>query len=376
MVKTEGNMKRTYPSWIDGQVNSKQTEYTEPTKLLADDGTLLAPGWARHNVFEYEREKAKPANRKKEWDMFQISNGEMMVQMTFANISIGGFAQASITDLRHKRNDGKLTTGKIAEVTGLFIGGKKYMLPAKGDVPNVLDQTVGKTHMKVVTEKNRRIMYFKGMCKGKEVECNFTMDIMDGLENITTVLPFADKPTRYFMTTKQNSMPCEGTFRWGEQVWTFEKKNTFAFMDWGRVNTPYQMVWYWGNGNQYVTGADGKEHLFGFEITWGIGEESNATETAIFWDGKVHKFGPVDVEVFPKPDKFKDKWHFVSQDGRFDFVMTPFYDHHSDLNVLNLLRMHCHQVHGMWNGTAILDDGTKVEIKNMYAFCEYCENKW
>ena len=81
--------------------------------------------------------------------------------------------------------------------------------------------------------------------------------------------------------------------------------------------------------------------------------ESNATETAIFWDGKCHKFGPVDVETFPKPDKFTDKWHFVSQDGRFDFTMTPFYDHHGDLNVLNLLRMHCHQVHGIWNGTAI-----------------------
>ena len=69
-------------------------------------------------------------------------------------------------------------------------------------------------------------------------------------------------------------------------------------------------------------------------------EPPNATETAIFWDGKAHKFGPVDVEVFPKPDKFTEPWHFVSQDGRFDFTMTPFYDHHGDLNVLNLLRMH------------------------------------
>ncbi len=58
------------------------------------------------------------------------------------------------------------------------------------------------------------------------------------------------------------------------------------------------------------------------------------------------------------------------------FVMTPFYDHHADTNALNLLRMHSHQVHGMWNGTAVLDDGTKLEIKDMYAFCEYVENKW
>lgn len=369
-------MKRTYPSWIDGEVNSKQTEYTEPTKLLAKDGTLLAPGWARHNVFEYERENARPANRKKEWDFYQISNGEMMVQINFANISIGGFAQASITDLKHRQKNSKLHTGTILECTGLFLGGKKYMLPPKGDEPNVLEHTVGNTYVKFDTKTNSRTLYFKGKFKGKEVECNFSMDIMDGLENITTVLPFSGMPTRYFMTTKQNSMPCEGTFRWGDKVWTFDKKDTFAFLDWGRVNTPYKMVWYWGNGSKVVKGADGKDHIFGFEITWGIGDESHATETAIFWDGKAHKFGPVDVEVFPKPDKFSNDWHFISQDGRFDFTMKPFYDHHGDLNVLNLLRMHCHQVHGIWSGTAILDDGTKVEVKDMYAFCEYCENKW
>lgn len=250
------------------------------------------------------------------------------------------------------------------------------MLPPKGDEPNVLEHTIGKTYVKFDTKTNSRTLYFKSKFKGKEVEASFAMDIMDGLENITTVLPFAGMPTRYFMTTKQNCMPCEGTFRWGDKVWSFDKKDTFAFLDWGRVNTPYKMVWYWGNGSKVVKGADGKDHIFGFEITWGIGDESNATETAIFWDGKAHKFGPVDVEVFPKPDKFSDDWHFISQDGRFDFTMKPFYDHHGDLNALNILRMHCHQVHGIWSGTAILDDGTKVEVRDMYAFCEYCENKW
>ena len=34
---------RTYPSWLKGEVKSAQKEYTEPTKLLADDGTLLSP---------------------------------------------------------------------------------------------------------------------------------------------------------------------------------------------------------------------------------------------------------------------------------------------------------------------------------------------
>ena len=68
-------------------------------------------------------------------------------------------------------------------------------------------------------------------------------------------------------------------------------------------------------------------------------------------------------------------WRFASEDGRFDMTMQPFYDHHSDLNV-GVMRMHSHQVHGLWSGTVTLEDGTKLEFKDKYAFCEYVENRW
>ena len=86
---------RTYPSWLKGEVKSAQKEYTEPTKLLADDGTLLSPGWARHMVFDYDRTKSTPTMRRKEWDFYQISDGRYMIQISFANISIGGYASAA-----------------------------------------------------------------------------------------------------------------------------------------------------------------------------------------------------------------------------------------------------------------------------------------
>ena len=30
----------------------------------------------------------------------------------------------------------------------------------------------------------------------------------------------------------------------------------------------------------------------------------------------------------------------------------------------------------LWSGTVTLDDGTVLEIKELYAFCEYVENRW
>lgn len=357
-------MEKTYKGWQEWTEKSKQREYTEPTQLLGRGGKLLAAGWARHNVFNYERYSVNKVMRRKEWDFYQLGNKDFLVQISVANISLGGYVSAVLIDL----NSGKTIATKMSPFLG---GANKYILPPKGDVPNNVKYKIGSAEFEFDTKEDSRTLYFKM----GNVECNFQMDIMPGLENITTVLPFKDFPDRYFMTTKQNCMPCEGTFKVGDEVYSFSKEDTFAVLDWGRVNTPYSLVWYWGNGSAYITDADGNRHIFGFEITWGIGDESNATETCIFYDGKAHKFGAVDVETFPKPDKYMEPWHFISEDGRFDMVMEPFFDNHSDLNI-GVMRMHSHQVHGMWSGTATLDDGTVLEIKDMYAFCEYVENRW
>ena len=362
-------MERTYVPFWDWKEKSKQTEYTESTPLLNADGTLNAKGWARHNVFEYDRNLVKTGiMSRKEWDFYQVSNGKYMVQLSFANISIGGYVAAKLFDLVNGK--------QIIDCSQFFLGGSKHVPPAKGDVPNRYRDKIGKADFDFDTKETERTLWFRCPTKDRGVvECKFQMDIMPGLENITTVLPFDEDPTRYFMTTKQNCMPCEGTMRIGNETYTFTKDDTFGFLDWGRVNTIHEMVWYWGNGSTYLTDANGEKHIFGFEITWAIGNESNATETAIFYDGKVHKFGAVDVETFPKDDKYMEPWKIISEDGRFNLTMTPFYDLHSDMD-LKIGRMHSHQVHGLWNGDVTLDDGTKLEIKDMYAFCEYVENKW
>ena len=357
-------MERTYKSWRDWDKPSLQKEYTEETPLLGPDGTLLAAGWARKNLFRYDRDAVKHTLRRKEWDFYQISDGRLMLQVSFANISLGGYASLVLVDLRQ----GKTLLSDMAP----FVGGKdRYVLPARGDVPNRVSFRVGKALFEVDTGAElKTIRYENG-----DVRCEIRAEIPAGLENITTVLPFQGYPDRYFMTTKQNCMPCEGTVRAGEQSWRFSKEDAFCILDWGRVCTPYSLVWYWGNGSGWIRDAEGEKHLFGFEITWGIGDESQATETCLFFDGKAHKFGAVDVETFPKPDRWMEPWRFVSEDGRFNLTMTPSYDHHSDLNVL-VMRMHSHQVHGLWSGTVTLDDGRVLEIRDLPAFCEYVENRW
>ncbi len=357
-------MEKTYRGWQEWQQPSRQTEYTETTPLLAEDGSLQAKGWARRNVFQYDRDRVRHPLRRKEWDFYQISNGQFMLQLSFANISLGGYASAVLVDLQK----GETLVSSMAP----FIGGKdRYVLPARGDVPNFVNFRIGKAVFEANTGEECRSLRFQN----GDVSSEISMDLLPGLENITTVLPFADEPDRYFMTTKQNCMPCEGFIRSGDREWRFSKADSFCILDWGRVCTPYSLVWYWGNGSGRVRDSRGAEHLFGFEITWGIGDESQATETCLFWDGKAQKIGAVDVETFPKPDRYLQPWKFISEDGRFNLTMQPFYDHHSDLNIL-AMRMNSHQVHGLWSGTVTLDSGEVIEVRDFYAFCEYVENRW
>lgn len=364
MVKEE---KRTYVPFKEWKEKSKQTEYTESTPLLAPDGTLLAKGWARHNVFEYNRDYVKTGiMSRKEWDFYTLSDGKMQMLISFANINIGGYVGAKLVNLE---------TGEvICDAMQYFLGANKHVPPAKGDVPNRYKDKVGKAEFDFNTMENSRTLWFKMPYKGKTVECNVEMDIMPGLENITTVFPFDEDKTKYFMTTKQFCMPCDAVYKIGDYEYRFSKEDSFCALDWGRVNTVHKMVWYWGNGASYVTDEKGEKHLLGFEITWAIGNESNATETCLIYDGKVHKFGAVDVETFPK-GRFMEPWKFVSEDGRFNMTMQPTLDNHSDID-LKIGRMNCHQVYGVWNGDVTLDDGKKLEIKDLIAFCEYVENRW
>ena len=360
-------LPRTYVPYKDWKKPSKQIEYTEETPLLSPDGKLLAKGWARHNVFTYNRDYVKTGiMSRKEWDFYTITDGKMQILVSFANINVGGYVSAKLTDL---------STGEvIVDAMQYFLGANKHVPPAKGDVPNRYKDKIGKATFDFDTRETERILHFEKMHKGKLVKVDIQMDILPGSESITTVLPFDEDDTKYFMTTKQMCMPCEGIFRYGDYSYEISKDTAFCSMDWGRVNTVHKMVWYWGSGSLYHYDENGGKHHLGFEITWAIGNESYATETAIFYDGKAHKFGAVDVEKFPK-DRFMEEWKFVSEDGRFNMTMKPTLDNHSDVD-FKVGRMNCHQVYGIWNGDVTLDDGTKIEIKDLFAFCEYVENRW
>ena len=68
-------------------------------------------------------------------------------------------------------------------------------------------------------------------------------------------------------------------------------------------------------------------------------------------------------------------WTFSSDDGRFIMAFSPVIDRASCTD-FKVLKSDQHQVFGYFNGTVILDDGTKLNVKNLFGFAEKVENKW
>ena len=147
--------KKTYVGFKEFNGERRQIEVTKPTKLLDENGNLLVKGaWARHNLFEYDRAIAKPQWRGKEWDFYQFSDGRYMVQISMANISIGGYASANLVDISDPEHK-----NKVISSMGIWLGGKnKHPMPDNCDQghPNTVEYNKGKFHFRAVTTDRAR----------------------------------------------------------------------------------------------------------------------------------------------------------------------------------------------------------------------------
>ena len=182
--------------------------------------------------------------------------------------------------------------------------------------------------------------------------------------------PFKENKKAFYFNQKINCMKANGVVEFDQCKIEFKDAN--GVLDWGRGVWTYDNTWYWGS-------ASGKHHgkSFGFNIGYGFGDTKAASENMIFYDGKAHKFDRLTFDI-PKDAKkhyFMKEWKIVSNVDRFNMTFTPILDRADKTSIVFIVSDQ-HQVFGYYNGYAVLDDGTKLEIKNLLGFAEMVHNKW
>ena len=133
----------------------------------------------------------------------------------------------------------------------------------------------------------------------------------------------------------------------------------------------YHNTWYWGSASYKLDNGD----TFGWNIGYGFGDCSAASENMLFHNGKAHKLSQVKFNIPGDEKDFLAPWTFASDDGRFEMDFVPVMDRASCTDV-KLIKSDQHQVFGLFTGKAVLDDGSVIEIRDFPGFAEKVENKW
>ena len=88
---------------------------------------------------------------------------------------------------------------------------------------------------------------------------------------------------------------------------------------------------------------------------------------------EVHKLDDVTFHI--PSSGYMDPWQFTSSDGRFEMDFVPALDRAANLDY-KVIVSDQHQVFGKMSGTAILDDGTAIRIKDVLCFAEKVHNRY
>ena len=338
-----------------------QNQITELNDLLDGKGRISQPGYAKKMLYRFNRDSVQ-ANifGLKEWDFYQISGGDWVLQMTIGHVSYVASFSVTLFNIRTgvHRAFSRMRALPLRNIPMPLNPEEPYSLEAKGKDYHIAYD--------VSRDKRKLCMKAKDSKKGL-VDIHIELANDPENEKLVIATPFA-KPNQFYLNYKENYYAVTGTAVFGDLKVDFNSSYT-ALIDWGRGVWPFQHQWFWGNGTGF---ADGKR--FGFNIGWGFGDTSNATENMFFYEGKAYKLG--ELKVTRDENDYMKPWRFASDDGLFDFTMTPVYDNYSQNNVAFIVKTSCHQVWGLFNGEAILPGGERIKVSDLVAFCEHAQNRW
>ncbi|WP_430333942.1 DUF2804 domain-containing protein [Rhodococcus sp. ACT016] len=331
-------------------------------RLLDARGRLTEAGWATAEIRHYDRAAiAAPSWRVKEWDYYCVLTPDHGLALTVADNGYMGLLGVSWLDLgaRHE----------VTENVMLPFPMGRMGLPASADAGDVV---VGHQKMRIAFRHvaGGRVLTvdYPGFDGGRGLrgELHLAQPPMDRMVIAT---PFPNAPKAFYYNQKINCLPSSGEITVGADTFAFDPTSAFGVFDWGRGVWTYDNTWYWGSASGVVDGLP-----FGFNIGYGFGDTSAASENMVFVDGTAHK---LDRVTFHLPEGTYDgaPWTFSSNDGRFEMAFEPILDRAAAVD-FKVLRSIQHQVFGRFTGHVVLDDGSRVTVTDLLGFAEEVRNRW
>ena len=344
-----------------------QHEITERIPLLDGSGNLTQPGYAKKLLPVYRRADIKAGKlRIKEWDYYLINNGRFALALTVDDNGYMGLDSISLLDFENGweiTNSpmsfmplGKLRMPETSAAGDVSHGGKKHLISFKHAGPG------------------RRVLNARMDNFGPGGAITAHIELFDEPEDSMVICTPFDKPGHFYYNQKIVGFRASGYVNYNGKTYTFEPSDSFAVLDWGRGVWTYENTWYWSSAAYVLPSGT----PFGWNLGYGFGDTSAASENMLFHAGTAHKLGGIKFEIPGEAEgkeRYTEPWKFTSDDGRFEANFVPVLDRASCTDV-KLIKSDQHQVFGKFTGKAVLDNGTVVEFADFPGFAEKVSNKW
>lgn len=337
-----------------------QKEIKKPVDILDNSGKLINSGWARDDIFNYDRSKINNNRmRIKEWDFWEVFNDKYRVILNIFDIGYAGVAQFSFLDFQ----TGNTTNAMLLKLfTRGSVGNPKSW---RYKTPLIFKK--GKNRMEFRRQGDHVVLNVS--FPGKNIFGELYLYKDPDMDSMVNVIPF-ENSRNFVYAVKIMRMPAVGSIQLDYDKYEFSKdNNSWGILDWTRAVFPYRNHWKWCTASGKVGGVN-----FGFNIDYGFGTESN--KSMIIYDRKGHHLDKAayqhDWQDLNRPLEIK------GDDGRVNLVLTP---KHAEKTCTSLgfLEMKGVKTYGYFSGEMVLDDGSKVPVKEsdkLFGWAEEFYQKW
>ncbi|MBI9091342.1 MAG: DUF2804 domain-containing protein [Desulfobacterium sp.] len=292
--------------------------------------------------------------RLKEWEAFQIGNGDYFILGAIYNAKLMGVVQLVVIDIKKNK---KYIFEKLLPPWKPIVG---------TSLLNQVSYSAGRKfsfHLHNHLEQDRIRVTIRTQGQKGQPDLNCWFEASHKKEDTTPIVicqPFG--PNRALYSHKA-LMPLTGELEIGGEKIPFTKERGFMILDDHKGYYPFEMKYDWIT----TAGHDQDGRLTGFNLTDNQVQDHETYNENCLWIGNTtHLLPPI---KFSRPDGAMGKWYIKDSYGRVDIEFTPEIEGKVDINAL-LFKTKYRAPYGRFSGFITDDDGNRVSFDQFYGMGE------
>lgn len=204
--------------------------------------------------------------------------------------------------------------------------------------------------------------------KQEPILSNLKIDVPIDWESLNVVVPWTRN--RFQFTEKLFGLGAEGEVQIGSRSHKFQKKNSFAVLDFGRGVWPYFTKWNWAS----MSFRPNSKEVYGVNLGAGWTDGTGSTENGILINGRLYKI-PSDVAFDFEKENPMRPWHLYTKDSKaIELTLHPTF-HRSAKSNVGIIASSVDQMLGEFEGVIRLGK-KEYKIKKGLGWAEDHVARW